>query len=246
MSCEKPHDPDKRPRVRVRVRQTRPEDFDGIIELTRAVYPASVPWSREQLASHLRVFPEGQFVAERADHPGIAGMAASLIVHWEDYHPAASWKEFTADGWFTNHDPVNGHTLYGAEVMVHPGIQRSGIGAALYHIRRDLAIRLNLHRIRAAARLRGYHRYADRMSIEDYVERVVQKRITGPTLSFQLREGFQVIQIVPGYLKQDPESMGYAALIEWINPAYEREVDLTGRDRRFLVPPRFPGSGPAQ
>jgi len=236
---EEPVEPEKKPRVRVRVRRTQPEDFDGIIELTRRVYPASRPWSREQLASHLRVFAEGQFVAERADHPGLAGMAASLIVDWDNYDPAGTWRDFTAGGTFTNHDP-NGRTLYGAEVMVDPAIQRSGVGAALYHIRRDLAIRLNLPRIRAAARLRGYHRYADKMSIEEYVHRVVHKRIAGPTLSFQLREGFQVIQVVPGYLTHDPESLGYAALIEWINPAYENEVDVSGRDPRFLAPPPAP------
>ena len=63
---------------RVEVRLTRETDFDDMIALTRRVYPASAPWTREQLASHLRVFPEGQFVAVVDGR--IVGMASSLIV----------------------------------------------------------------------------------------------------------------------------------------------------------------------
>ncbi len=172
-------------------------------------------------------------MAERDGHPGIAGMAASLIVRWDDYEPTGSWRDFTSSGSFANHDPVRGRTLYGAEVMVDPSIQRSGVGAALYRARRDLAIRLGLLRIRAAGRLRGYHRYAHRMSAEEYVQRVVRGELRGPTLSFQLREGFQVIQVVSGYLKSDPESLGYAVLIEWLNPVLARETDHAGRNPRF-------------
>ncbi|MEP7026966.1 MAG: GNAT family N-acetyltransferase [Candidatus Eisenbacteria bacterium] len=221
------------PRTRTRVRNMEPGDFEGIIELTKRVYVDAPPWNRDQLASHLRIFPEGQLVAERPGHPGIAGMAASLIVRWDDYEPTASWRDFTDSGMFTNHDPARGRTLYGAEVMVDPDIQRSGVGAMLYHARRDLAIRLGLLRIRAAARLRGYHRYAKRMSAEEYVERVVRGEINGPTLSFQLREGFHVLQVIPGYLKADPESLGYAALIEWLNPAEAQPSDLEDLDPRF-------------
>ena len=233
-------------RRRVVVRATEERDFAGIIALTRRVYPGSMPWSIDQLASHLELFPEGQHVAERDGHPGLAGMSSSLIVRWDDYQPTDSWRTFTDQGMFTNHDPERGRTLYGAEVMVDPAIQRSGVGAALYRARRDLAVRLGMHRIRAAARLRGYHRHAARMSAEEYVQRVVRRIIKGPTLSFQLREGFEVIQVVPGYLKSDPDSLGFAALIEWVNPAFAGVIDRSGRDPRFIPPPPAPGDAPGQ
>lgn len=228
-------------RRRVCVRNTEPRDFAGIIEVCRRVYAASTPWTEEQLRSHLQVFPEGQFVAEIVGQPGLAGMAASLIVRWDEYDSTATWKEFTADGTFRNHDPVRGRTLYGAEVMVDPSLQRSGVGAALYRARRELAVRLGLLRIRAAARLRGYHRHAGRRSPEEYVEGVVRGTIKGPTLSFQLREGFQVVQVIHGYLHSDPESLGHAAIIEWLNPTLVEAHDTAGRSDRFLAPPRMPG-----
>lgn len=207
----------------VDVRQTRPEDFAGITELSRAVYPDTPPWNETQLASHQAVFPEGQFVAVDRDTGRVVGMAATLIVLWDDYEMGDAWRDFTDAGMFTNHDPEHGHTLYGAEVIVAPDLQGSGIGSQIYEARAALVRRRKLWRIRAGARLRGYHQYADRMSPKEYVDRVVAGDIRDPTLSFQLHRGFHVLAIVPQYLKQDHESLGHAAVIEWLNPEIPRD-----------------------
>ncbi len=225
----------------IRVRNTRPEDFDPIIEICTRVYSHSLPWGRDQLASHLAVFPEGQLVAvaagqgEEGEEEGggqVVGMAASLIVLWDDYDVDANWRDFTDRGFFTNHDP-EGRTLYGAEVMVDPDIQGRGIGSDLYRAREELVRRLGLRRIRAGARLRGYHEWADRLSAEEYVERVVRGEIRDPTLSFQLNRGFEVLAVVEDYLHSDPASRGHAALIEWINPDTVTPADLAGRTPPF-------------
>lgn len=201
-----------------RTRQMRRRDFPGIIAMTREVYPQSKPWSEAQLESHLEIFPEGQVVAEDTATGEIVGMAASLIVYWDDYDMSTSWRDFTAAGMFTNHDPALGRTLYGAEVMVKPSHQGSGIGGLLYNARRRIARKFGLLRIRAGARLRGYGAHADTMSPDEYVERVVAGEIIDPTLSFQLKRGFHVLAVIHGYLRNDPESLGYAAVIEWLNP----------------------------
>ena len=209
-------------RIPIVVRQTTAADFPGIIALTRAIYPGAPSWTEEQLAAHLRVFPEGQFVAVRTDTGEIVGMAASLIVLWDDYELQSSWRDFTAAGSFANHDPVRGRTLYGAEIMVSPALQGQGVGTKLYAAREALARRLGLLRIRAGARLRDYHRYADRMSAEAYAAAVVRGEVVDRTLTFQLRRGFRVIGVISGYLRHDPESLGHAAVIEWVNPDVAR------------------------
>ncbi|HZD40816.1 MAG TPA: GNAT family N-acetyltransferase [Terriglobales bacterium] len=221
-------------RSKIIVRNTRPEDFAGIAELSRAVYADSPPWSEPLLASHLGVFPEGQFVAIETATGRVVGMAASLIILWDDYDINMDWTAFTDGGLFTNHDPEHGRTLYGAEIMVEPSRQRSGIGGKLYRARRELVERLGLLRIRAGARLRGYHRYAHRMSAEEYVTRVVQRKLRDATLSFQLRQGFEVLAVVSGYLHYDPESLGYAAVIEWLNLQVAKAADYVGRNPRFI------------
>jgi hypothetical protein len=216
------------------VRNTQPRDFDGIGALCLRTYPDTLPWSAEQLSSHLRIFPEGQFVAVHGPEEKVVGMCASLIVDWEDYTLLESWEEFTADGMFTNHDPGRGRTLYGAEVIVDCTMQHHGIGDKLYEARRGLTEALKLLRIRAGGRLRGYCRCADRMSAEEYVAGVVEGSEHDPTLSFQLREGFHVLAVVPHYLSDDPESLGYAAVIEWVNPELVRPEHVENRPTRFM------------
>jgi GNAT superfamily N-acetyltransferase len=222
-------DPTVPPRRRyVKVRQMESRDFPGIIALCERTYPDSPPWSEAQLSRHREIFPEGQLVAiDRGNE--VVGYAASLIVFWQDYEMLASWRDFTDAGRFTNHDPVLGRTLYGAEVMVHPEVRGSGVGGRLYDARRALAERLGLLRIRAGARLRGYHRYAARMSAEEYVRGVVRRSYRDPTLSFQLNRGFHVLAVVENYLRHDPESLGWAAVIEWLNPAVATAEDFAAR-----------------
>jgi ribosomal protein S18 acetylase RimI-like enzyme len=232
------------PTPKIQVRPTRPEDFASIIAIGREVYPTSPPWTTEQLASHLRVFPQGQLVAVETETQRVLGMAASLIVRWDDYDPLTHWRDFTENGMFTNHDPERGRTLYGAEIMVHPSGQRRGVGSRLYKARRQLVEQLGLLRIRAGARLRGYHRHARRLSAEEYVIKVVNEELRDPTLSFQLKHGFHVLAVVPGYLLHDPESLGYAAVIEWINEAVAKPEDYAARDRRFEKRPMAGIAGP--
>ncbi len=192
-------------------------DIPQIMTLSERIYGDGSGWSARQLASHLEVFPEGQLVAVRpgVDGERILGMAASLIIAWDDYALTDSWRDFTAAGMFTNHDPAQGRTLYGAEVMTDPVERGQGFGSALYQARQRLVERFRLRRIRAGARLRGYHRVAATMTAVQYVDEVVTQRRRDPTLSFQLRRGFKVLGVVANYLRNDPESLGYAAVIEW-------------------------------
>lgn len=201
------------------VRQTTVADFPAIIALTRSVYPGAMPWSEHQLASHLNVFAAGQLVAVEPDTGVLHGMAASLVVRWDEYDVSMPWRDFTDGGMFTNHDPVNGRTLYGAELMVDELCRGRGVGSALYAARERLTREMGLLRIRAGARLRDYHQHAAAMPPHAYVDAVVRGELVDRTLSFQLRRGFRVLAAVTNYLHHDPESLGHAAVIEWLNPS---------------------------
>lgn len=222
----------KRPTRQVIVRNTRPDDFEEIERMCRRIYPEDVPWDPPALANHLRFFPQGQFVAEHKPTQKVVGMAASLIIQWDDYEIGHAWHDFTDHGFFTNHNPA-GQTLYGADIMVDPQMRGMGIGKLIYRARSNLCRALRLRRIRAGARLRGYHQYADQMTAEEYVIKVINRQLGDPTLSFQLKQGFRVIAVVEDYLPDDPDSRGAAAVIEWINHHVAQRRDFARRDRRF-------------
>jgi GNAT superfamily N-acetyltransferase len=218
------------------IRPSTLKDIPDIIEICRAVYPESATWSAEQLSAHQRVFPEGQLVALSKEKQKIVGAAASLIVCWDDYEWEMPWRDFTDHGMFTNHDAQSGRTLYGAEIMVHPDYQKMGVGHQIYQARIMLVRRLKLLRIRAGARLRGYHAYASLMTAEDYVHAVIQGKIVDPTLSFQLKRDFHVLRVVSGYLRNDPESLGFAAVIEWINAEVSTPKDYESmKESKFVI-----------
>jgi GNAT superfamily N-acetyltransferase len=192
------------------IRNTTAAHFDNIRELQKKVYPGLKPWSYEQLENHLKVFAEGQFVADLDGK--IVGTSSSFIILWDEYGPDHNWKEVTGSGMFSTHNPA-GKTLYGAEVCVDPDHRKKGIGRKIYKQRRELCTRLNLKRIIAAGRLPNYYKFADKMDPHTYCLKVIWGDIYDPVLRFQLKQGFQFCDIVENYLHGDTQSLEFASLI---------------------------------
>jgi GNAT superfamily N-acetyltransferase len=213
--------------MEVLIANTTEDDFDLIRELQQKVYPNLKPWSYEQLANHIKVFPDGQLVARLGDK--IVGTSSSLIILWDEYGPYHNWGEVTGAGTFNTHNP-SGKTLYGAEVCVDPTFRKKGIGHKIYEARREICRKFNLKRIIAAGRLPNYYKYADKMDPQTYAMHVIWGDIYDPVLRFQIKEGFQFCGIVENYLRGDKESLEFATLIVWLNEKYkdeknERNVD---------------------
>jgi hypothetical protein len=52
-----------------------------------------------------------------------------------------------------------------------------------------------------------------------YSRKVIEGKIEDPVLSFQLKNGFKFIKVLPNYL-YDRRSMNYSNFLEWSNPHY--------------------------
>ncbi len=202
------------------IREMMLKDIPQIVELQKISFPSmaaeGVYWKPDQLKSHFQIFPQGQFVAEYKEK--IVGSCSSLIVTLEPEYKEHTWMEICGDSHLNNHNP-KGDTLYGADVSAHPDFRRLGVATKLYDARKDLAIKLNLKRIIAGGRLVNYCEYSNELTPEEYVKKVKRHEIREPVLSFQLRNGFKYIKILPNYMK-DPRSLNYATFIEWKNPHY--------------------------
>ncbi len=105
----------------VTVRNTRPEDIPKIIDLQKESFPYLARygniWHTEELESHLRIFPKGQFVAVEPDGI-VVGSASTLIVQLDPPYREHTWKEITADGMFTNHNS-NGDIVCMVQIYLH-------------------------------------------------------------------------------------------------------------------------------
>lgn len=213
---------DQRRRTQITIVNVRPEFAAGLAELQRICFPtlgAGELMREEHFLRHCEIFPEGEFVALAGDK--IVGLGSGFFVDFDFDHPHHTFREMIADGWYTNHDP-NGAWYYGADISVHPEYRGLGIGRMLYDARKELVIRTNRRGIVAGGVLPDYPRYRTQMSVHEYVEKVVAGELRDSTLTFQLRNGFQVLGMLENYI-EDSASDNWATLICWKNPHWREE-----------------------
>jgi len=200
-----------------RLRLMEPRDYQPIIDLCRIVYPHDTPYTSEELAEHHAVYPQGQFVVEHRPSEQAVGVHFTLRLRFADFHIDDPWDVLTARGTFADHDP-GGPTLYGADVFVSPAHQHHGLAHALTDATRGLVIQESLWRMVGGSRLPGYGAVAAVVAPDEYVHEVMAGTRTDPVLSAHLKDGWRVVRPIQGYLQHDPESAGWAAVIQWVNP----------------------------
>lgn len=200
-----------------RIRLADPSDFDAIIEICRTVYPTDTPYTQEELEDHCQVFPQGQWVAVCGDANMVVGAHFTLRLRMADFHIDDPWDILTAGGSFLDHDP-QGHTLYGADIMVHPAHQHHGLAHGLTDVARFLVQEERLWRMVGASRLPGYGKYRATWKVDQYVEAVLAGKVFDPVLSIHLKDGWTVVRPIHGYLQHDDESAGWAVVVQWVNP----------------------------
>ncbi|MGV3768230.1 MAG: GNAT family N-acetyltransferase [Chitinophagaceae bacterium] len=219
------------PEMKIEVRSLMPSDYEAVKELQLACFPGMLPWSKLQWNSMMEKFPQGQLAVEL--NGKIVASSSSLLLHFDEYTKDHSWNAITGKGTLSTHKP-DGDTLYGIEIMVHPDYRNFKLSRRLYDARKKLAVDMNLRRIIIGGRLPNYHLYADNMTIKDYVQQVIDKKLRDPVLTAQLSNGFQLKRIIRDYLPNDTESCGYATFLEWVNLDYEPEGDLKIQEVNYV------------
>ena len=221
-----------------RIRLVEPLDYQAIIGICKVVYPTEEPYSLEELEDHRQVFPQGQFAAVDRGN-AVAGIHFTLRLRMLDFHLDDPWDVLTAGGSFLDHNP-DGPTLYGADIMVHPGHQHHGIGHALTDQARLLVQEERLWRLVGASRLPGYGRHASAMNIEQYLDSVLSRKLFDPVLSIHLKNGYTAVRLIHGYLQHDEESAGWAVVMQWVNPACPPPPAFDLRNLPLSSPPKLP------
>jgi GNAT superfamily N-acetyltransferase len=197
----------------------QPAHFAGLEELQRLAYPTLGPQELmrvEHFASQYAVFPEGQIVVLDGDR--VIGQGSGFFTDFDFVHPAHTFREICDGFYFHTHDP-SGAWYYGADISVHPAYRGRGIGKLLYRARKELVQRRNKRGIVAGGVLPGYADHRGKLTVPEYVERVVAGELVDPTLTFQLRQGFVVRGLLENYI-DDSAADNWATLIVWENPEF--------------------------
>lgn len=178
-------------------------------------------WSKAKIQNLINIFPEGQLCISVDDK--VVACSLSIIVDYDLFGDNHTYEQITGKYTFSTHTN-KGNVLYGIEVFVHPDYRGLRLARRLYEARKELCEFLNLESIIAGGRIPGYHEYADSLTPRKYIDKVKNKEIYDPTLTFQISNDFHVRKILKDYLPGDIESKEYATLIEWNNIYYQDEV----------------------
>ena len=209
------------------------EDYLEIKDVMRTAY-SSMPdayWREDHIVSLLDKFPEGQVVIKVNGQ--IAGCALSIIVDYDKYKDNHSYEEITANYTFNSHDN-EGDVLYGIDVFIKPEFRGLRLGRRLYDYRKELCEKLNLKGIAFGGRIPNYHKYSDKLTPKQYIEKVRRKEIDDPVLNFQMSNDFHPARILKGYLEGDVSSKEFAVLLEWDNIYYEKPAKKATTEKRVV------------
>jgi predicted amidohydrolase/ribosomal protein S18 acetylase RimI-like enzyme len=208
------------------------EDYQQLLTAMKASYPGwqGSYWSVESIQRLINRFPEGQMVV--VVNGVVVGCALSLIVDYNRFDDDHTYRQITGNYTFNTHDP-NGDVLYGIEIFIHPDYRGLRLGRRLYDARKELCEHLNLRAVIFGGRIPGYHEYADKMTPKEYIQKVKNKEVFDPVLSFQLSNDFHVKKILKGYMPEDEQSMEYAVLLQWDNVYY------SGQFRKSFTPTSY-------
>ncbi|HZL31380.1 MAG TPA: GNAT family N-acetyltransferase [Pseudolabrys sp.] len=214
-----------KPQPKLVIRNAVPSDIDGIRSVMAKAYPSFGShgvYSEAQLRGQMHQFHEGQFVATYEGK--IIGYCATFRIPEALALQAHDWATITGRGFASRHDP-EGDWLYGMDVCVDPAFRGNRIGQRLYNERKRLCQHLRLKGVVFAGRMPNLaKRWNSVGSAENYLKLVQEGKQRDPVIGFQLRNGFEIIGVLPDYLPFDHESRGYATHMIWRNPQVDQEA----------------------
>ena len=206
--------------TKVRIMETR--DIEKCVEIENSAWidPLAKEYSftRNHFKELIRVNPNGQFVIENNDV--IVGFANTQRINYNpESQKLKTWCEMCNSGYISKTHIPDGNFLFGINLSFDKSAPFSASGKMLAHIL-FYTVKNNIKGIVLGGRLPLYHKYANEMTAEEYIN---AKRKNGkpldPELYIYKKVGAQPIKVIPNYFP-DAESLNYGVLLVWNNPFY--------------------------
>lgn len=174
------------------------------------------------------LFPIGTPIVLDGDRP--IGMGTGIFTNVDfDNMPPTENELLYDENDESRHDP-DGDYYFGSDLAVHPDYRGRGIARKIYNWRKKQVTDNNKKGFVAAAVLPGFADHRGKLTIHEYVDKVVAKELFDPTLSVQMRNGFHVVKLLHEFYTY-PRSDNWSALILWENPTYTATGSIEGADK---------------
>ncbi len=200
------------------IRSAKLGDVEKLITIDKKAWNSMHHYSKEHIVSQIKTFPEGILCA--LVDGTIEGFVVAEIINYDTTNPdLPNWYKITDNGFIKKTHNSKGNTLYGVSLSVLPKANPK-VSKLLPEAIGKLAIKYNLKQAVLGGRIPSYHKYADKMTAEEYIQ---AKRKSGrpldPEIYFYQKFGLKVIKTIPNYFK-DPGSLNYGILLVWVNPFF--------------------------
>lgn len=200
----------------IQVRPMRPDDFESAKRVEQEAWGEQyTQFDREQFEERIRKFSMGNICAVKDGR--MVALITMQRVHYDWEKPWPTWYEATNNG-YLRHDP-DGRFIYGVNLAIAQNELLSGAGNLIMIQIGTVMMDLNLEGIILGVRPLRYHRFADKMTFDEYL---YDKRgkIRDPELGMYCRMGFSVAKALPDYF-EDAESKNYGVLLSMDNPHFD-------------------------
>jgi predicted N-acetyltransferase YhbS len=206
----------------ITIRTYQPDDYAAVLEVFSDAYAGIDDnfASFEDMEALRLHYPDSQLVAYDSNGQ-IAGLILSLFCRYDYFFEKTPKMQeiYNPDNFEKN--TQNGDSLFALEILVKSSHQRQGVGKLLNQKLSEVLVQKNLKAFIGVSRLSGYSKLADTISAETYIQKVVAKEITDPSLSYNCSNQMLPVRVVPDYYPQDTASAGFGALVIQKNPAYQ-------------------------
>lgn len=208
---------------KIKIRQAEASDLNEIISVEKEVWGERAA-TKEQFESRLKTFPEGVLIALKNNK--IIGVIAIQKVNCSDIfnNGSLNWYEVTDNGFIKNSHNPSGDSIYGVDLSVLASAPRKTGTRLLENIGRFCIVH-NLKYGLLGGRILFYHKFSNKMSVEEYIQATVKTkngiRPLDPEINFYKKAGLRIKKIIPNYFN-DPESLNYGVLLVWENPFYNQ------------------------
>ena len=209
---------------KLEIRNLTEKDYNDVRTIMQKSYRnMGGAWTEKEFSTLLNLFPDGQLCIE--DKGVVVAAALILIIDYQNLEKQHSYEDIVSKGSFDAHDP-DGDYLYGIDLFVHEDYRGMRFGRRLYDARKMLCEQLNLKGILVGGRIPGYADSHESITPTAYIEKVKNKQILDPVLTFQLSNDFHPKRALRNYIPADTASRSYAVLLEWNNIFYESKKKL--------------------
>ena len=203
-------------RDKLNIQNAEIEQAASLAEIEGLCWPYGMAADTKCFCKRIKVYPEGQLMAELSGKPVGVACAQRITKQFLDSGPIL-YRRLTDNGCFAGSHNPSGEIFQLVTVSVDPDSRGFNLGRKLVDCELEYARNLpGIKRIIGFTRPAGYFRYGDKMSIEEYVKlRRGDGQLVDPVLKFHLGAGARVISIHAGYRQNDKDALGYGIFIEY-------------------------------